>query len=168
MEQHLRSYNWHQFSFSQSRKRLAHRLSTNINSAGTSRYWHRFWLLGSFSSTSCTTHPRKVGQRTTPNTDNLLAQRPINATEEQKYLSINRGSSLGSTRKRKSVLCHDVSHLRPSYLASVTTKPYQVGHAVPNIQKFDSRRGSTREHVSRFIDAMRPFSHNTDLCHRYF
>lgn len=58
--------------------------------------------------------------------------------------------------------------LRPPYPISIATKPYPVGYAVPNFQKFDGRRGNTIEHIARFIDALGPFAHNSELCLREF
>lgn len=47
-------------------------------------------------------------------------------------------------------------------------KTYPVAYTVLNFQKFNSRRGNTIKHVSRFVDAMGPFAHNPKLCLREF
>lgn len=58
--------------------------------------------------------------------------------------------------------------LRLSYPASIAMKPYQVEYIVSNFQRFDGQRGNTIEHIARFIDAMRPFAHDPELCLREF
>lgn len=61
--------------------------------------------------------------------------------------------------------CHNI---RPPYLTSIAMKPYLVGYTVPNFQRFDSRKGNTIEHVSRFSAAMGPLAHNPEQCLREF
>lgn len=53
--------------------------------------------------------------------------------------------------------------LRPPYPAYIATKAYLMGSTMTNFQKFDSLKGSIREQVSRFIDALGPFAHNADF-----
>lgn len=45
-------------------------------------------------------------------------------------------------------------------------KPYPVGYTIPQFQKFDGRRGNTREHVVRFLDSIRAHANDVDLCMR--
>lgn len=59
-------------------------------------------------------------------------------------------------------------YLKPSYSAEVDAKSYLERFAVPQFQKFDSRRGYTREYVVRFLDSMNAFAHNANVYMREF
>lgn len=43
--------------------------------------------------------------------------------------------------------------LKPPYLEKVAEKDFPTEYKVPKFQKFDGRKGSTKEHVSRFLDS---------------
>lgn len=95
----------------------------------------------------------------------LAARRLVSATEEQTiFVTKAKVATLVRQEKEKVSSVTRCLSLKLPYLASVVTKPYPMGYTVPNFQKFDGWRGSTREHIAHFIDTMRPLSHKTELC----
>ncbi|BFG18248.1 hypothetical protein CerSpe_045220 [Prunus speciosa] len=54
---------------------------------------------------------------------------------------------------------------QPPYPASLLQQPYPKGYETPSFVLFDGRKGSPKEHVSRFIDALGPHAgdHNMRL-----
>ncbi|CAL9025141.1 unnamed protein product [Prunus brigantina] len=45
---------------------------------------------------------------------------------------------------------------QPPYPSSLLQQPYPKGYEAPNFVLFDRRKGSPKEHVNRFIDALGP------------
>lgn len=58
--------------------------------------------------------------------------------------------------------------LKPPYHSSIAMKAYPTGYTVPNFQRFDDRKGNPIGYVSRFIDVIGPFAHNSELCLKEF
>ncbi|KAK9951340.1 hypothetical protein M0R45_006790 [Rubus argutus] len=54
---------------------------------------------------------------------------------------------------------------QPPYPSSLVSLPYPKGYEAPTFILFDGRKGSPNEHISRFIDALRPHAgvHNLRL-----
>ncbi|KAB2617921.1 hypothetical protein D8674_013790 [Pyrus ussuriensis x Pyrus communis] len=56
----------------------------------------------------------------------------------------------------------------PSYPTSVLHMPYLKGYETPNLVLFDRRKGSPKEHISPFIDALGPHTGDCNLCLKKF
>ena len=52
---------------------------------------------------------------------------------------------------------------KPPYPAKLLKQPYPEKYVVPTFSCFDSRKGNTLVHVSKFIDSMGPYVNNGDL-----
>lgn len=57
---------------------------------------------------------------------------------------------------------------QPPYSTSRINKPYPTEYETPSFILFDGRKGSPREHISRFIDALRPHASDHNLRLREF
>ncbi|XP_062021382.1 uncharacterized protein LOC133737940 [Rosa rugosa] len=57
---------------------------------------------------------------------------------------------------------------QPPYPSSLTSLPYPKGYETLNFVLFDGRKGSPKEHISRFIDALGPHAGNHNLRLREF
>ncbi|CAL8168380.1 unnamed protein product [Prunus armeniaca] len=57
---------------------------------------------------------------------------------------------------------------QPLYPASLLQQPYPKGYEAPNFVLFDGRKGSPKEHVNRFIDALGPYAGDRNLRLREF
>ncbi|KAK9911759.1 hypothetical protein M0R45_035650 [Rubus argutus] len=57
---------------------------------------------------------------------------------------------------------------QPSYSTNLINRPYPTGYETPNFILFDGRKGSPREHISRFIDALGPHASDHNLRLREF
>ncbi len=57
---------------------------------------------------------------------------------------------------------------QPPYPSSLLQQPYPKGYETPNFVLFDGRKGSPKEHVSRFIDALGPHAGDYNLRLREF
>ncbi|KAB2614624.1 S2-RNase [Pyrus ussuriensis x Pyrus communis] len=60
------------------------------------------------------------------------------------------------------------SILKPPYPTSILHMPYPKGYETPNFVLFDGRKGSRKEHISHFIDALGPYASNCNLHLREF
>ena len=58
--------------------------------------------------------------------------------------------------------------LEPPYPTSILHMPYPKGYETPNLVLFDGRKGSPKEHISHFIDALGPYASNCNLHLREF
>lgn len=54
--------------------------------------------------------------------------------------------------------------LKLSYLAEVAAKPYPQEYKVLKLQKYNGRKGNTKENVIRFLDLVGPIVHEVHLC----
>ena len=57
---------------------------------------------------------------------------------------------------------------RPPYPTELLSKPYSEKYETPTFFFYDGRKGNAIEHVNKFLDSMRPFVGNGDLCLREF
>ena len=57
---------------------------------------------------------------------------------------------------------------RPLYPLRVLSKPYPEGYEPRAFVQYDGRKGSSIEHVSKFIDTLGPYAADKDLCLREF
>ena len=57
---------------------------------------------------------------------------------------------------------------RPPYLLRILSKPYPKRYEPRVFTQYDGRKGSTIEHVSKFIDIVGPYTVDKDLCLREF
>uniref|UniRef100_A0A2N9FFG8 Integrase catalytic domain-containing protein n=1 Tax=Fagus sylvatica TaxID=28930 RepID=A0A2N9FFG8_FAGSY len=57
---------------------------------------------------------------------------------------------------------------RPLYPMELLKEPYPEKYDTPTFALFDGRKGSTTEHISKFLDSMGPFAAYGDLCLREF
>ncbi|CAL8169056.1 unnamed protein product [Prunus armeniaca] len=57
---------------------------------------------------------------------------------------------------------------QPPYPSSLLQQPYPKGYEAPNFVLFDGRKGSSKEHVNRFIDALGPHAGDYNLRRREF
>uniref|UniRef100_A0A2N9F487 Uncharacterized protein n=1 Tax=Fagus sylvatica TaxID=28930 RepID=A0A2N9F487_FAGSY len=57
---------------------------------------------------------------------------------------------------------------RPPYPIELLKEPYPEKYDTPVFALFDGRKGSSMEHVSKFLDSMGPFAAHGDLCLREF
>jgi len=57
---------------------------------------------------------------------------------------------------------------RPPYPLRILSKPYPEIYEPRTFTQYDGRRGSTVEHVSKFIDTLGPYTADEDLCLREF
>ena len=57
---------------------------------------------------------------------------------------------------------------KPPYPAKLLSKPYLEKYETPIFALYDRRKGNTMEHVSKFMDSMRPFVGDRELCLREF
>ncbi|CAL9016172.1 unnamed protein product [Prunus brigantina] len=57
---------------------------------------------------------------------------------------------------------------QPPYPSSLLQQPYPNGYKVPSFVLFDGRKGSPKEHVNRFIDALGPHAGDCNLRLREF
>ncbi|CAL8993758.1 unnamed protein product, partial [Prunus brigantina] len=57
---------------------------------------------------------------------------------------------------------------QPPYLASLLQQPYPKGYETPTFVLFDGRKGSPKEHVNRFLDALGPHAGDYNLRLREF
>ena len=57
---------------------------------------------------------------------------------------------------------------RPPYPPKVFSKPYPERYKLKAFTQYDNRKGSTVEHVSKFIDTLSPYAADEDLCLREF
>ncbi|CAL9012398.1 unnamed protein product, partial [Prunus brigantina] len=57
---------------------------------------------------------------------------------------------------------------QPPYPSSLLQQPYPKGYEAPNFVLFDGRKGSPKEHVNRFIDALGPHAGDYNLRLREF
>ena len=53
---------------------------------------------------------------------------------------------------------------RPPYSLRILNKPYPERYKPRTFAQYDGRRGSSIEHVSKFIDILGPYAANEDLC----
>ncbi|KAI5350277.1 hypothetical protein L3X38_003168 [Prunus dulcis] len=59
-------------------------------------------------------------------------------------------------------------HSQPPYPSSLLQQPYPKGYEAPNFVLFDGRKGSPKEHVNRFINALGPHAGDYNLQLREF
>lgn len=59
-------------------------------------------------------------------------------------------------------------NLNPPYQEKVVEKDVPTHYKVPKFQKFDGRKGDTKEHVSRFLDSLGKYTKDLDLCLQEF
>ena len=57
---------------------------------------------------------------------------------------------------------------RPPYPAELLSKPYLEKYETPTFSLYDERKGNAIKHVNKFLDSMRPFARNGDLCLKEF
>ncbi|CAL8121217.1 unnamed protein product [Prunus armeniaca] len=57
---------------------------------------------------------------------------------------------------------------KPPYPSSLLQQPYPKGYEAPTFVLFDGRKGSPKEHVNRFIDALGPYAGDHNLRLREF
>ncbi|CAL8136202.1 unnamed protein product [Prunus armeniaca] len=57
---------------------------------------------------------------------------------------------------------------QPPYPSSLLQQPYPKGYEAPTFVLFDGRKGSPKEHVNRFIDALGPYAGDHNLRLREF
>ena len=57
---------------------------------------------------------------------------------------------------------------KPPYPAELLGKPYLKKYETPIFALYDERKGNTMEHFSKFMDSMRPFARDRELCLREF
>ena len=57
---------------------------------------------------------------------------------------------------------------RPPYSIRLFNKPYLERYDLLTFSLYDGRKGSAIEHVSKFIDTLRPYVGDEDLCLREF
>lgn len=50
----------------------------------------------------------------------------------------------------------------------VTAMPYPAEYKIPKFQKFDGRRGDSKEHIRPFLNSMGAFSYDNFLCLKEF
>lgn len=58
--------------------------------------------------------------------------------------------------------------LTPHYDVEVATKPHLVGYVTLLFQKFDGRKGNSRELVVRILDSISGHAYDANLCMRKF
>ena len=57
---------------------------------------------------------------------------------------------------------------KPPYPLQMLSKPYPKRYEPRAFAQYDGRKGSAVEHVSKFIDTLRPYAADKDLCLREF
>lgn len=86
------------------------------------------------------------------------------STDNDRTIFVNKTevATLIREEKEKVSLAITCLSLKPTYPASIVMNPHPTGYTA-NFKKFNGRKRNPVEHVSRFIDAMGPFSHNSKL-----
>lgn len=75
-------------------------------------------------------------------------------------------SNMGTMFKKEKASSSSVSlKLMLPYLMEVAVTPYPFGYKVLKFQKFDGRKGDSKEHVASFLDSI---SHGITLSQRIF
>lgn len=62
----------------------------------------------------------------------------------------------------------EVMDLKAPYLEKVLEKDFPADYKVPKFQKFDNRKGNTKEHLSRFLDSLGNYAKAPKLYIREF
>ncbi|OVA15533.1 hypothetical protein BVC80_9035g62 [Macleaya cordata] len=60
-----------------------------------------------------------------------------------------------------------IYHIRPPYPIELLSRPFPKNYTTPQFPMFDGK-GNSREHVSRFLEALREHVNDLDLCLREF
>lgn len=107
-----------------------------------------------------------MGSRIAPNADNLSAKgQPVSVAEEPMvFVTRAEVEALVQREKERASSTAACLSFRPLYPTSIASISYHVGYTVQTFQKLYERKGNTREQITRFIDAMRPFAHDLELC----
>lgn len=79
---------------------------------------------------------------------------PASTAEELNFFTTSLEVEAMLMREMRKPLYHWSSRMKPPYATWVTKKPYLVGYATPQFQKFDLGRGNTSEHVIGFLDTI--------------
>ncbi|CAL8150393.1 unnamed protein product [Prunus armeniaca] len=104
--------------------------------------------------------------------DRLPQEEPIAArkSSEQKEPSfVTHEDVIAMLEKKLSRSQEDWKYLpQPPYPASLLQQPYPKGYETPTFVIFDGRKGSPKEHVNRFLDALGPYVGDYNLRLREF
>lgn len=79
------------------------------------------------------------------------------------FVTLAKVEALVRQEKEKASSSTSCLSLRQPYLAQEQPNHISLG-IQSQIQKFDGRKGSTREHIVRLIESVGPLTHGTELC----
>lgn len=113
----------------------------------------------------------EVVQRNAPaNGDNSsVAKRPTSQPEEgSHYFTKTKIEAMFKKDRDRATTTPKAMDLKPPYPEKVLKKDFPTDYKVPKFQKFDGRKGNTKEHVSRFLDLLGKYAKDPELCLREF
>lgn len=81
------------------------------------------------------------------------------------FITLAKVQALFTKEKAKTVLPSLPSpDICPPYPMAILSLPYPEGYTQPKFVKFDSKEGSAKEHVVRFIESLGAHAANSNLC----
>ncbi|GKV07172.1 hypothetical protein SLEP1_g18973 [Rubroshorea leprosula] len=95
---------------------------------------------------------------------NIDEASPNVADSTQGFVTMVNHATLLDRERSKHETIHFQFVYDPSYPKEILSKPYPKKYESPTFPQYDGRKGSVVEHVSKFLDAMRPYVGNNDLC----
>lgn len=90
------------------------------------------------------------------------------AEEPSQYFTKTEVEAMFKKERERATTAQKALDLKPPYPEKVLEKDFSAEYKVSKFQKFDGRKGNTKEHVSRFLDSLGKYAKDPELYLREF
>ncbi|CAL2266014.1 unnamed protein product [Prunus armeniaca] len=122
-------------------------------------------MMQSFQASQTRYHKIKLfKQHSHHKNENLESAAARKGSEQKKPSFVTHEDVIAMLEKKLSQSQEDWKYVpQPPYPSTLLQQPYPKGYEAPSVVLFDETKGSPKEHVNRFIDALGPHAGDYNL-----